>query len=78
MMDYATDEDKAEEEVPFLAKDEAAYVRIANARSLKGAIPSGQFSSGFEFTLASRNSADIDHARVILRKNERGRDAIQR
>ena len=85
MSDYEAD-DKAndfaafgkKEEVPFSDEDLRAYVRIANERSLKGTIPSGKFSSGFEFTLASRNSADIDHARVILRKNERGRDAIQR
>jgi hypothetical protein len=85
MTDYKAD-DKADdyaafgkqEEVPFSAKDEAAYVCIANARSLKGAIPSGQFSSGFEFTLTSHDPADISNAQVILRKNERGKDAIQR
>ena len=86
MTDYEADEDKTDvyaasvkhEEVPFSAEDEDAYVRIANARSLKGTIPSGQFSSGFEFTLTSRDSADISNARVILHKNERGKDAIQR
>jgi hypothetical protein len=86
MTDYEVDKDKADdyaafgkrEEVPFSAEDEAAYVRIANARSLKGTIPAGKFSSGFEFTLTSRDSADISNARVILRKSERGKDAIQR
>jgi hypothetical protein len=50
-------------------------VRIANARSLKRTIPSGQLNSGFEFTLVSRNTADIGGARG---KNECGNDAIQR
>jgi hypothetical protein len=86
MSDYG-DEDRADgyaafgikqEGVSFSDEDNAAYVRIANERSLKGTIPSGQLSSGFEFTLESRNSVDISHARVILRKNERGKDAIQR
>jgi hypothetical protein len=58
--------------------DKAAYVRIANARSLKGTIPSGQLNSGFEFTLVSRNTADIGCARVTLHKNERGNNTIQR
>ncbi len=61
-----------------LEDDKAAYVHIANARSLKGTIPSGQLNSGFEFTLVSRNTADIGGARVILRKNEHGNNAIQR
>jgi hypothetical protein len=60
-----------------LKDDKAAYVRIANARSLKGTFPSGQLNSGFEFTLVSHNTNDIGGARVILRKNERGNDAIR-
>ncbi len=43
-------------------EEDAAYVRIANARSLKGTIPSGQLNSGFEFTLVSCNTADISGA----------------
>ena len=70
--------DRQNDAVRKLEEDKAAYVRIANARSLKGTIPSGQLNSGFEFTLVSRNTADIGGARVILRKNERGNDAIQR
>ena len=78
MSDYVADDNRVDEKVPFSAEDEATYVRIANAPSLKGAIPSGQFSSGFEFTLISRDPTDISNTRVILRKNERGNDAIQR
>ncbi len=75
------DDDKAERTnnvVRKLEDDKAAYVRIANARSLKGTIPSGQLNSGFGFTLVSHNTADIGGARVILRKNERGDVTIQR
>ena len=77
--DDAEDDDAArkKEEDRELNEEKAAYVRIANARSLKGTIPSGQLNSGFEFTLVSRDTADISNARVILRKNERGKDAIQ-
>jgi hypothetical protein len=53
-------------------------MRVANARSLKGTMPSGQLNSGFKFMLVSRDTSDITHARVILHKNERGKDAIQR
>jgi hypothetical protein len=78
--DDAEDDDAArkKEEDRELDEEKAAYVRIANARSLKGTIPSGQLNSGFEFTLVSRDTADISNARVILRKNNRGKDAIQR
>jgi hypothetical protein len=75
------DNDKAKQmndAVRNLKDDKAAYKHIANAHSLKGTIPSGQLNSGFEFTLVSRNTADIGGARVILRKNECGNDAIQR
>jgi hypothetical protein len=74
------EDDKAErtkDVVRKLEEDKAAYVRIANARSLKGTIPSEQLNSGFEFTLVSRNTTDIGGARVILRKNECGNNAIQ-
>ena len=84
MKNYEEDEDKDDdadrknEEDRELDEDKAAFMRVANARSLKGTIPSGQLNSGFEFTLISRNTSDIAHARVILRKNEHGKDAIQR
>jgi hypothetical protein len=35
-------------------KDQAAYVRIANAQSLDGMIPSRQLKLDFEITLTSR------------------------
>ena len=74
MKDYKEDEDKDDdadrknEEDRELDEDKAAFMRVANARSLKGTIPSGQLNSGFKFTLVSRDTSDITHARVILRK----------
>ncbi len=61
-----------------LEEDTAAYVRIANARSLSGTIPSGKLMSGFEMMLTSCADNKIGGTVVILRKNERGKDAISR
>jgi len=76
--DKDDDADRKNEEDRELDKDKAVYMCVANACSLKGTIPSGQLNSGFEFTLFSLDTSDITHARVILHKNERGKDAIQR
>jgi hypothetical protein len=59
-----------------LEEDRAAYVRIANAQSLSGTIPSGKLMSGFEMTLLSCADNKIGGTAVILQKNERGKDAI--
>jgi hypothetical protein len=59
-------------------KDQAAYVRIANAQSLDDTIPSRQLKSGFEITLTSRVDSEIGGTTVILQKKERGKDAISR
>ena len=66
--DKDDDADRKNEEDRELDEDKAAFMRVANARSLKGTIPSGQLNSGFKFTLVSRDTSDITHARVILRK----------
>jgi hypothetical protein len=57
-------------------EDQAAYVRIANAQNFAGTIPSRQLKSGFEITLTSRVDSEIGGTTVILRKKERGKDAI--
>jgi hypothetical protein len=67
-----------ESEAKKLDRDTEAYVHITNAQSLNGNIPSGRMSSGFEITLASRDTREIGRTRVILHKNDRGKDAIQR
>jgi hypothetical protein len=72
----ATKEDKSA--AKKLEEDTAAYVRIANARSLSGTIPSGNLTSGFEMTLTSCADNKIGGTVVILQKNERGEDAISR
>ena len=59
----------------------ATYTRIMNAgglRNISEAIPSHQMSSGFQLTVSSRDDKDIPTTCVILRKNERGADAIAR
>ena len=69
------DDDDADE------NNAAAYTRIMNAGGLRknsGMIPSHQLSSGFQLTVSSRNDKDITATSVILRKNERGADAIAR
>ena len=53
------DTDREREEDREHDEDNAAYVRIANARSLRGTITSGQLNSGYKFTVVSRNATDI-------------------
>jgi hypothetical protein len=57
-------EDDSESRI--MDKDQAAYVRIANAQSLDGTIPSRQLKLGFEFTLTSCIDSKIGDTTVIL------------
>jgi hypothetical protein len=56
-------------------EDQAAHVRIANAQSLNGTIPSRQLKLGFEITLTSRFDSKRGGTTAILQKKERGKDA---
>ena len=58
------DADRKREEDRELNEENATYVRIANARSLRGTIPSGQLNSGFEFIV--RGAANSTTQGVIL------------